>query len=115
MFLLKIFLIFFPRSHDIGHIHLIKGGQHCRGILGFLKPFSDPLAKPRHRHTFFTTVIRDNRLRRCGCLRFNRRCGLFAIQIALHITFGEAPTFAGTGNLGGINLPVTNHFADCRR
>src|SRR5579859_5573126 len=48
--LLERVLVLLADRQDRGHVHLVEGGQHGGGVLGFLEPLGDALTQARHPH-----------------------------------------------------------------
>jgi len=51
----ELFLVALAEVHDGGHIALIEGGEHGRGLLGLDEPGRDALSELAHPLTLHTT------------------------------------------------------------
>ncbi len=92
MLLLEGVAVFAAERHHRGHVHLVEGGQHRRGVLCLLQPCGDGAAQARHAHAFLA------RFRFAWRLRDRRRRGRCRpVQEGQHITLGDAPVLAGSG------------------
>ena len=54
--------------HEVGHVHLVEGGEHGVRVLRLLQPVRHALAQPRHGHA--PLPLRTG----CRCRRRRRRC-----------------------------------------
>ena len=55
--LLERIAIFAPELHHRAHIHVVERGEHGGGVLRFLQPLGDGLAKPRHAHALLAGLV----------------------------------------------------------
>ena len=84
-----------PRAdfHDARHVHLVEGGEHGGGALGFHQPAGDGLASARHAHVLFGALAIDRRL--CCRLGSGLRRTRAWLDKAFDVLAGDTPT--GTG------------------
>ena len=103
MTILERLLVPLPQRHDRRHVHLVEGGEHCRGALRFDQPPGDRGAALGHADALFaalafgTAALLDHRRRRLGlrrrCWRGGRRLGRAAgrlLDVAAHHAAGVA-------------------------
>ncbi|MNQ57715.1 hypothetical protein D3C85_718820 [compost metagenome] len=55
--LLEDFLVLGAQGHDVGHVHLVEGGQLGGRVLGFLQATGDGLTQARHLHPLFARLV----------------------------------------------------------
>mmetsp|Transcript_842 Transcript_842/g.2144 ORF Transcript_842/g.2144 Transcript_842/m.2144 type:complete len:415 (-) Transcript_842:394-1638(-) len=46
----ELVLVLLPEGHEVGHVDLVKGGEHGVGVLGPLEPLGDALPHAGHGH-----------------------------------------------------------------
>ena len=119
MLLLEHVLVLRAHRHDVGHVDLVEGRQHRRGVLHVLQPPRDGLAQPRHLHALFARGIVGGRRRAhlhgSGRLIDRGRRGRRLLDRGQHVALGDAAILAGAGNGGGIDAAFGGEFSNRRR
>ncbi len=109
MLLLEDVLVLLRRRHDVGHVHLVEGGQHGRRVLRLLEAGRDGLAEPRHLHAFLARAVV------AGGARLNRRGGRLRLRGRFGIFLGDAAAAAGAFDLRDIEIVFGGDAAHGRR
>jgi hypothetical protein len=100
--LLELVLVGVPERHDLGHVHLVVGGQHRGGVLRVLQAPGDGLAQAGHLHPFLALrILGGDRRARGGGGRRAAAAGRGRCR-AQHVFLHDAPVAAGALNAGGI-------------
>ena len=110
-----IFVLGTQRHHRT-HVHFVVRGQHGSGLLCLNQALGDGLTQTAHRYALLGTLTLD-RWRSSGfggCRGLGRFLGRTILDGFLNVFFQNATAFAGTFDLGNVQIVLGNHLASSR-
>ena len=110
-------LVLSAQVHHRAHVHLVVGGEHGGGLLGFDQALGDGLAQTAHRHALLGTLAfgdRGSGSRRGGTGRGLGLLGAAFLDGLLDVFFQHTTTLTGAFDLAHVQVVLGDHLA-CRR